>query len=264
LRPGERLKQVRTQLGITTREVTEKSERIARVEGNEEFHISNAWLTQVENTDATPSIYKLFSLSVVYHVKFAELLNIFGVDLLNVGKHQMSMPLEQTHLTNIDVADKDRTVTFPVRFDRGFSLEQTNLLSRMVELWGQVPIALIQHLDLRHNLYGYVGLGDQTLAPMLKPGSFVQINQKSRRVQTFKWRTEFDRPIYFVELRDGYACSWCEQQGSQLTLVPHPLSPCAVRRFVYGTDAEIVGQVTGVAMRIVDINGGGAVPDPPR
>jgi len=46
--------------------------------------------------------------------------------------------------------------------------------------------------------------------------------------------------------------------------VPHPLSPCAVRRFVYGTDAEIVGQVTGVAMRIVDINWGGAVSESGR
>jgi len=264
LHPGDRLKKFRTHLGITTREVTEMSERIARAEGNEEFYISNAWLTQVENTDATPSIYKLFSLSVIYHVKFAELLNIFGVDLLNIGKHQMATPLEQTHLANVDVGDSDRTVTFPVRFDSGFNLEKTNLLSRMVELWGQVPIALIQHLDLRHNLYGYIGLTDNTLSPMLKPGSFVQINQKSRKVQTFKWRTEFDRPIYFVELRDGYACSWCEQQGSQLTLVPHPLSQCAVRRFVYGNDAEIVGQVTGVAMRIADTTGSGALPEPPR
>jgi hypothetical protein len=55
-----------------------------------------------------------------------------------------------------------------------------------------------------------------------------------------------------VELRDGYACSWCELQGNQLLLVPHPLSSCAIRQFLYGTDAEIVGQVTGIAMRIAD------------
>jgi hypothetical protein len=82
----------------------------------------------------------------------------------------------------------------------------------------------------------------------------VQINQKIRKVQSSKWRTEYDRPMYFVELRDGYACSWCELQGSQLLLVPHPLSPCNIRQYAFGNDAEIVGQVTAVAMRVVDTN----------
>jgi hypothetical protein len=143
-------------------------------------------------------------------------------------------------------------VTFPVRFDRGFDLEKTNLVSRMVEIWGEVPVALIQQLDVRHSLYGYIGAEDFTLHPMLRPGSFVQIDQTNRKIQASKWRSEYDRPIYFVELRDGYACSWCELQGNQLLLVPHPLSPCKIRAVNYGTDAEIVGQVTGVAMRIVD------------
>ncbi|MBS1867993.1 MAG: helix-turn-helix transcriptional regulator, partial [Acidobacteria bacterium] len=152
LLPGERLKEIRMHLGITTRDVTEKSLLIAEVESNEEYSISNAWLTQIENTNATPSIYKLYSISTIYHVKFSELLSIFGVDLTRISKHQMKLRLQKTHLTNIDSPDQDRTVAFPVRFDRGFSLAETNLLSRMVETWGEVPISLIQHLDLRNCL----------------------------------------------------------------------------------------------------------------
>jgi len=252
VRPGEQLKELRSRLGITTRHVTEKSQRIAEAEGNEEFYISNAWLTQIENTEATPSIYKLYSISTIYHIKFTDLLLLFGVDLQRISRHQIAMPLEQTHLTNIEAHDGDRAVSFPVRFDPGLNLKNTNLLSRMVEVWGEVPISLIQHLDVRHAHYGYVGLQDYTLWPMLRPGTFVQIDERLRKVHSFKWRTEFERPIYFVELRDGYACSWCELQGNQLLLVPHPLSPCCVRQFLYGTDAEIVGQVTGVAMRIAE------------
>lgn len=252
VRPGEQLKELRSRLEITTRDVTEKSQQIAEAEGNDEFCISNAWLTQIENTDATPSIYKLYSISTIYHVKFTDLLLLFGVDLQKIGRHQIAMPLEQTHLTNIEAPDGERSVSFPVRFDLGFNLESTNLLSRMIETWGEVPISLIQHLDVRHAHYGYIGLHDYTLWPMLRPGTFVQIDERFRKVQSFKWRTEFERPIYFVELRHGYACSWCELQGNQLILVPHPLSPCGVRQFLYGTDAEIVGQVTGIAMRIAD------------
>ena len=125
-------------------------------------------------------------------------------------------------------------------------------MSRMVEIWGEVPIALIQQLDLRSSLYGYVGLKDYTLYPLLRPGSFLQIDDRENQVRTRPWRSEFDRPIYFLELRDGYACSWCELQGNQLTLLPHPLSGCNIRQFSYPRDAEIVGRVTGVAMRTID------------
>jgi len=246
------MKELRSKLGITTREVAEFSQRIAEAEGNPEFQISNAWLTQVENSDSVPSIYKLYTLSSIYRIKFTDLLRLYGVDLQKLSQHQLAAPLPNTHLATLEVYDEERTVSFPVRFDRSFDLDSTNLLSRMVELWGEVPIALIQHLDIRHSQYGYIGLQDFTLHPLLRPGSFVQIDPRVRKVQPLRWRTEFDRPIYFVELRDGYACSWCDLLDGQLLLLPHPLSPCSVRRLNYGADAEIVGQVTGVAMRLTD------------
>jgi len=252
-RPGEQLKQIRLRLGITTRDVSDLSQKISDEESNPEFSISNAWLTQIENSDSVPSIFKLFSLSAIYHVRFTDLLNLFGVDLNRISLHQMDTALSNTHLTTVEVYDDQRRVAFPVRFDRSFDLANTNLLTRMVEVWGEVPIALIQHLDVRHCLYGYIGLDDYTLYPMLRPGSFVQIDQRVRKIQPLRWRTEYDRPIYFIELRDGYACSWCELQEGHLLLLPHPLSPCSVRRLNYGIDAEIIGQVTAVAMRLTDV-----------
>jgi transcriptional regulator with XRE-family HTH domain len=252
LPPNEQLKDLRTRLGITTRDVAELSQRIAETEGNPEFQISNAWLTQIENSDSVPSIFKLYSLSAIYRMKFTDLLLLYGLDLQKLGLHQLADKLPHTHLTTLEVYDAERTVSFPIRFDRSFELDNTNLLSRMVELWGEVPIALIQHLDIRHSQYGYVGLQDYTLYPLLRPGSFVQIDSRVRKVQPLHRRTEFDRPIYFVELRDGYACSWCDLLDDQLLLIPHPLSPCSVRKFKFGTDAEIVGQVTAVAMRLSD------------
>ncbi len=252
LPPNEQMKELRSKLGITTRDVAEFSQRIAEAEGNPEFQISNAWLTQIENSDSVPSIFKLYSLSSIYRIKFTDLLSLYGVELQRLSQYQLSSSLPNTHLATLEVYDAERTVSFPVRFDRSFELDSTNLLSRMVELWGEVPIALIQHLDIRHNQYGYIGLQDFTLHPLLRPGSFVQIDPRVRKVQPLRWRTEFDRPIYFVELRDGYACAWCDLLDGQLLLLPHPLSPCSVRRFNYGTDAEIVGQVTAVAMRLTD------------
>ena len=252
LRAGEHLKEIRTRLGITTREVEEKSRRIAEAEGNKEFYISNARLTQAENKRSTPSIYKLCILSIIYRAKFTDLLLLYGVDPEKISKYQLAMPLQKTHLTTLAVYDQERVVSFPVRFEQGFRPEKTNLLSRMVEIWGEVPISLIRHLDIKHSKYGFIGLEDYTLYPLLRPGSFVQIDDQQNTICAFRWRTEFDRPIYFVQLRDGYACSWCELRGEHLTLLPHPASPCPTREFVYPGEAEIVGRVTAVAMRIVD------------
>jgi transcriptional regulator with XRE-family HTH domain len=251
VRPGDQLREIRNRLGVTTREVEELSRRIAQESENEEFCISNAWLTQLENKNSVPSIYKLFSLSVIYRIKFTQLLALFGISLGDTMRYQLSTPLQNTHLAAFEAPDADKAVTFPVRFDRGFTLEKTNLISRMVEVWGEIPVSLLQMLDIRHCQYGYIGLDDYFMYPLLRPGSLVQIDSHMNRVHYAEWRTEFDRPIYFIELRDSYACSWAELTTSQLTLIPHPLSGSAIRQFAYPQDAEIIGQVTGVAMRLV-------------
>ena len=97
-RPGDQLRELRNRLGITTREVEELSRRLAETTGNEEYYISNAWLTQLENKNSVPSIYKLFSLSVIYRSTFADLLAFFGIDLGNSARYQLDVPLANTHL----------------------------------------------------------------------------------------------------------------------------------------------------------------------
>ena len=56
------------------------------------------------------------------------------------------------------------------------------------------------------------------------------------------------------ELRGEYICSWCEIREGHLLAVPHPNSKCEIRRFVYPRDAEIVGRVPGVAMRLTELH----------
>lgn len=146
-------------------------------------------------------------------------------------------------------------MSLPVEFKPEFRFEKTNLLSRVVEKWDEVPIGLLQHLDLRKSMYGYIGLEDNTLYPLIRPGSLVQIDPSQRKISSAQWRTEFERPIYFIELRNGYLCSWCQLDKGQLMVIPHPQSRQAVRHFDYPSQAEVVGRVTGVAMRIVEKEG---------
>ena len=251
LRPGERLRNIRTRLGLTTRDVEAFSRRISNAEENEDYCISSAWLTQVENTGSVPGVHKLFSLSVIYRQSFGGLLRLFGVDLTKIEDHQPLMPLPNTYRPTFRAAGDNHAVSFPVHFDLGASLNGTNLMSRMIRLWGEIPIALISSLDLEHSTYGFIGFKDFMMYPFLRPGTFVQIDGRSTKVQKGVWRTQFDRPIYFVELRDDeYACSWCELDGRELRLIPHPCSPCATRFLPFPDEAEIVGRVTGIAMQL--------------
>ena len=252
MKPGERLKVLRTRLGITTREVEDYSRLIGAAEQNEDYCLSNTWLSEVENGESTPSIYKLYSLSVIYGVKFTDLLMFYGIDLEKISKHHAQLPLPHTRLTDLTVYDTERRIAFPIRLDAGFKLTLTSFVPRIVESWGEVPIALLQHLNYRNSAYGYIGLADRTMYPVLRPGSFVRIDSKCTRIEESVWRTDYERPIYFIELRNSFACSWCELHGKQLLLIPHPQSGCKVRQFPYPDEAEIIGRVTALAMSIVD------------
>jgi hypothetical protein len=126
----------------------------------------------------------------------------------------------------------------------------------MFESWGEIPVALLQHMDWRNSLYGYIGIEDRTLYPMLRPGSFVQIDSQQTKIQPGGWPNEFERPIYFVELRDNaYVCSWCEVNGSQLVLLPSAQSGKQSTHVRYPRDADILGRVTAVTLRIAEMRG---------
>ena len=124
-----------------------------------------------------------------------------------------------------------------------------------MDIWGDVPVPLLRHVDLRRSLYGYIGTKDRTMQPLLPPGTFVQIDAKQTRV-TKSWTTKgmvqspFARPIYFLDIRVGYACGWCQIEDGVLTLIPHPDSGEPTRTFRYPSEVEVVGRVTGIAMRI--------------
>jgi hypothetical protein len=53
-----------------------------------------------------------------------------------------------------------------------------------------------------------------------------------------------------VETREGYICCWCSVQQENLVLQPHPLSPVPVRVLKYPQEAEVLGQVVGMALRL--------------
>lgn len=251
LSAGRYLKEVRTRLGLGLREVQEASAVLAAEENNEEMYVSAARLVQIENESSAPSVFKILSLSAIYGIDFLRLLKRYGVNPDRVHSYRKKVGRRSTHPVSTAIHDLDTQVTIPLRMDPRFQWETTQFLNRAVAIWGEIPAAFLTQFNLREHIYAYVGLDDYTMFPLIRPGAIVMIDGRRRRIVQEGWLSESDRPIYFIELRDGYRVAWCQLEAGKLTLIPHPVSAVRAQSVSFPDEAEVVGQVVGVAMRIV-------------
>ncbi|HWR15957.1 MAG TPA: helix-turn-helix transcriptional regulator [Terriglobales bacterium] len=246
--PGNRLRMVREQLGFTLRDVEMSSQRLAEKYKNEEFIIPLSRLSDIETKGHVPSLFRLYTLAVLYRVDVEELLGWYGIDLDQIQADQKFSEPRRTH--RVEPPKALNTIEIPVKLDPGLDLRKTGNLGRMIEQWGTVPIAKLQALSNGDFTYGYIGTEDFMMYPLLMPGSFIQVDESRNVVADGVWRSEYERPIYFVETRDGYFCCWCSVKGEVIILQPHPLSPSSVRLMRFPQEAEVIGQVVGFAMRL--------------
>jgi hypothetical protein len=176
-----------------------------------------------------------------------ELLAWYGIELnIPVSDLELAAP-PRSHFLRVFVDTK--AVEMPIRMDPGFDPRKTLNFGRMVEQWGTVPLNYLEQFSKVDFTYGYVGSEDLTMYPILPPGSFIQVDESRNKVVEGGWRSEYERPIYFVETRDGHVCCWCTLGREEVILQSHPLSPVPPR-ILRHSHAEIVGQVVGVAMRL--------------
>lgn len=241
---GDKLKKLRTSRHISVRQVEKASRRIAEAKNDKRFFISNSWLIQLEAEASVPSICKLFSLSVIYGLPFSNLINIYGVDLHETELLQSLVSPELTQLLARQNEFPSEELKRNARVE--LSSDPTELVTGKTELGEQLFLTTNRYIAC-----GYIGLDDFTMYPLIRPGALVRVDTRQRKIQT-AWPNEHNRPIYFVELRNGYACSWCELQGNQLLIIPHHSSQRSIRTFTYLREAEIVGRVIGFDTNCLD------------
>jgi hypothetical protein len=228
--------------------VESASLRIAERHGNDEFAVCPSRLSDIETKGLVPSIFRLYSLSVIYRCDLREILAWYGIDLsLSAADLHLSLP-PKSHVE--ESLRSTSTVAIPTRLDPSFDPRRSTNLSRMVEQWGLVPLAHLANLSSDKYMYGYVGSEDFTMYPLLPPGTFLQVDESRNKIVQGMWHSELERPIYFVETREGYTCCWCSLKGEQIVLQPHPLSPVPVKILRHPQEAEVIGQVVGIALKL--------------
>jgi|SRR5580698_322084 hypothetical protein len=245
---GMFLRKIRDSLGLTMRDVENASAIVAEQHNSQEYLIPPSRLSDIETKGVVPSVFRFYCLAAIYHKPARELLQLYGIDLEETRTDWDASRPARSHLVTLE--SEQNVCEMPIKLDPGFDLRETSDLGRMVQQWGKVPFSLLGRLASQEYAYGFIGTEDYTMYPILQPGTFVQVDESKRVVLDQQWRSEYERPIYFVETREGFTCCWCSLRLNSLVLQPHPLSPVLVRVLKHPQEAEVIGQVVGVAMRI--------------
>jgi transcriptional regulator with XRE-family HTH domain len=254
LTAGMALRKFRDALNLTMRDVENASAIVSQRHGSQEYLIPPSRLSDIETKGVVPSVFRFYCLAAIYRKPLGELLQLYGIELDGTSADWDASRPASSHLVTLE-SGRD-LCRMPVKMDPGFDLRETSDLGRMVQQWGTVPFSLLGHLASQNYTYAFIGSEDFTMFPILQPGSFVQVDESKRSVAERQWRSEYERPIYFVETREGFTCSWCSLRLNALILQPHPLSPTPVRVLKHPQEAEVIGQVVGVAMRIGNLRSG--------
>ena len=238
---GNKLRGARLQWQLTLREVEERSSQLATQWQNSSYRISASWLDRVEREDRGLSATKLIVLAVIYGLTAEQMIALCPASDTGPGHalSQVSAP-NATLLLSPGPLEQHAKHWLPDDFLTDPSPDTTTLLP---SAQGMLP---------SHYRRGVIGQRDRMLEPMIRGGSIVLIDTLKRAIASRReWTHEFDRPIYFLFTRTGYASGFCEldKDSEWLTLVPHPLSYESSKRWRYKKEIEVVGTVAGVLMR---------------
>jgi transcriptional regulator with XRE-family HTH domain len=267
--PGRKLRRLRERLYLRYRDVEEASQRIAGRHGSDEFLIGLSRLADIENKGTTPSIYRLYSLCAIYGLDFTTALRWYGIELEELTADAAGLPLGQTRpvqfsdpqpanaqapVQGTGLSDAPQPNVGKMELAKVDALEldprKTSVLTGARDRWGKLPLALAEAPNPHRLRYAFIGTEDWTMYPVIPPGAFVQIDESRRRIAKDGWTNEYDRPVYLIEHRAGFRCAWCTEKRGMLVLQPHPLSRVQVEIFRYPEEADVLGQVVGVAMRL--------------
>ena len=244
--PGYRLKRIRESLNLTMRDVENDSQTIVERRRSDEYWVHISRLSQIENQSVVPTIYRAYSLCAIYRLDYLEVLRWYGVALEDLPSDAMAIDLAATHPVHFDPNSGE--ISVPLSLDPGADAKKTVFLSRMVSKWGKLPLALLNTMEPKKLRFAMIGAEDWNMYPLIQPGALITIDESRRKIINSGWSNEFERPIYFFEHRNGYACCWCTLSEDTLVMQPHPASLCPPQVFKYPQDVDIIGQVTGVAM----------------
>lgn len=247
---GKWIKSLREERLVKPSDIEHITRNIADKKHNSDFYVSHSTLADIE-TGSIPSIHKLFSLAICLRIPLQDLLLPFGIHPEELAPSKSDDCISLPHAAQ---SIESATATMPafrfqLNFDVNYSNRETNLLRLPPGQLQNLPSFFRGSLDPARYRYAVIGSDDDAMADLLPPESLVEIDTAENTVQVFPWQTLRARPVYLIWHTDGHTCCWCQVDGRDLTMLPHPLSRQPVRRFKMPSQASVVGRVTNAWLR---------------
>lgn len=245
---GRRLAALRTQRGLSLRDLAERTQESATRRGDPVWRVSASWLGRIERENHSISHIKLQSIEEALGVPHGDLMDALdGEESGSVPPGYPDVPPSAlnwlSHLAGSLLPPEYWTASFP----------ETTLLPLRSQLRHVSDGDAHRHHRDREPRYGVIGGKDFTLVPIVSPGALVEIDATVRSISPERlFYSVHARPIYFLRLHDGYACGWCEldEREEWLSLVPSARAQIPHPVWRYRKDVEVIGQVIRVCGRL--------------
>jgi hypothetical protein len=253
-KPAFRIRRARHRAGLSLRQGSEMSAEVARTLADKRYFASPGFLSDCEATNVPPrQIHKLLTLSILYCVRFEDLLDWFG---FAVDEHRMdTIPATWMREASPSPAKETTAATRDQKSTSGY-------LASVLEHLGEVPLFLRHSFSFLSGLAAislrdvfWVGGQRDVLHPLVEGAFFVIVDRRKRRPRIFPRKKAWEQPVYLLRKRKGsYLMASCGMEDG--TIVLHPYSDDFVppERLEKTADVEVVGQIVTVVR---------SVPSPP-
>ena len=242
-RLGEIVRHARIRSGLSFREASELTARIARVLQHPNYFCAPGALSDLEARDMFPRhIHKLISLSAVYSISIAELAERAGLPLEQAG--QEPMPAVWKHASREEAMETSYRPSIFLNAVEGEFQEIPLFLRKALPSILGLPSLSVRDLF-------WAGATAEFVHPYLRGAAFLAVNRNSKSPSPSLSSPVWAQPLYVLELRGGKRlCTACSLQGGTLIVRPCTTASGDLLRLRHRADAEVLGKVVAIIRRL--------------
>jgi hypothetical protein len=247
------LRTSRMRAGLSFREASAISQRIARELADQMYFAAPGTLSDYENL-ASPlrHVQKIISLCVLYCIDFWSFLRAGSLPVQFLGNDPLPEELiGRIGLPRYEVSDE-------VAGSGHLFGEGRDFLSTLIDQWEEFPLFIRDALpticrlkDITLSDVFWVDVNQRPTHPCLAGAAFVAVNRRLKTPLQSTGPTVWEQPLYMVLRRDGsYVCGTCVLQHGVLVIRPQSEQAPSAIELRNGIDAEVIGQVTAILRRL--------------
>jgi hypothetical protein len=245
---GEFIRSARLTAGLTFREASSLSRRIAEHLQNNRYFAASGSLSDYEARNVPPRhVEKVVSLCILYGIPFSDFLSAMGLAPQEMGRDSLlpevlRPPEEFVKLREMAYLNGHGYNPYPSTKTQAFDDLPSFVIEALFEGSG----------ILQPSMRDVYPLGPE--GEVLLPYSgylLTLVNRQKKRPIRLSSKPVWQQPVYLLRRRDGrFVCGSCSLDNNVLTVYPDPQACCPPLRLRNRVDAEVVGQVVVIARQL--------------